>query len=107
MALLAAACGDGAADTAAADAAVAQAEAAEAEAAAMEADEARKALEGSMMVEAPEIREAEVAMGFNACCADMAFWRIPVDLGWWDDLNITIVPNSPTYYFAAGAEAIA
>ncbi len=105
LALLPAACGDGAADTAAADAAAAQDEAAEA--AATEADEAQKALEGSM-VEAPDIREAEVAMGFNACCADLAFWQIPVDLGWWDDLNITIVPNSPTYYyFAAGAEAIA
>ena len=59
------------------------------------------------MVEAPEIREAEVAMGFNACCADTAFWNIPLELGWWDDLNITIVPSTPTYLFISGAEAIA
>ena len=70
--------------------------------------EAQKALEESMMVTAPEIREAEVAMGFNACCADAAFWQIPLELGWWDDLNITIVPNSPTYhFFTASADAIA
>ena len=114
MALLAAACGDdGAVETTAADAAGAQPESvqpesAEAEAAPAEADEAQKDLEESTMVEAPEIREAEVAMGFNACCADVAFWQIPAELDWWDDLNITIVPNSPTYhYFASGAEAIA
>ena len=93
--------------------AAAQAEAAAmaeeaAEAAAMDAADAQKALAEAMMVEAPEIREAEVAMGFNACCADSAFWQIPLELGWWDDLNITIVPNSPTYhFFTASADAIA
>ncbi len=88
-----------------AEAAAAQAAADAAEAA---AEDAQMTLEASMMVTAPEIREAEVAMGFNACCADSAFWQIPVDLGWWDDLNITIVPNSPTYhYFTASADAIA
>jgi hypothetical protein len=95
------------ADAAAQAEAAAAAEAA-AEAAAMEADEAQQALAMSMMVDAPEIREAEVPMGFNACCADSSFWQIPVELGWWDDLNITIVPNSPTYhYFTASADAIA
>ena len=93
---------------AATQAAAAAAAEAAAEAAAMEADDAQKALAESTMVDAPEVREAEVAMGFNACCADSAFWQIPVDLGWWDDLNITIVPNSPTYhYFTASADAIA
>ena len=92
---------------AATQAAAAAAAEAAAEAAAMEADDAQKALAESMMVDAPEVRQAEVAMGFNACCADSAFWQIPVDLGWWDDLNITIVPNSPTYhYFTASADAI-
>ena len=95
-------------EEAAAQAEAAAAAAAEAEAAAMEAADAQKALEEAMMVEAPEIREAEVAMGFNACCADSAFWQIPLELGWWDDLNITIVPNSPTYhFFTASADAIA
>ncbi|MDE0131367.1 MAG: hypothetical protein OXQ32_03790 [bacterium] len=95
-------------EEAAAQAAAAEAAAEAAEEAAMEAEEAQKALEEAMMVEAPEIREAEVAMGFNACCADMAYWQIPVELGWWDDLNITITPNSPTYfYFTASADAIA
>ena len=75
--------------------------------AAAENDEAQQEPEESMMVEAPEIREAEVAMGFNACCADTAFWNIPLELGWWDDLNITIVPSTPTYHFISGAEAIA
>ena len=129
LALLAAACGDdgdGAADTAATDAAAPQTQATEPEPAAgepadtqepeqarepadtKEPDEVQEALEGSLRVDAPEIREAEVAMGFNACCADVAFWQIPLELGWWDDLNITIVPNSPTYlYFVSGAEAIA
>ena len=93
--------------------AAAQAEAAaEAEAAAAAAADAAAAaqeeLEMAMMVEAPEIRAAEVAMGFNACCADSAFWQIPLELGWWDDLNITIVPDSPTYhFFTASADAIA
>ena len=92
---------------AATQAAAAAAAEAAAEAAAMEADDAQKALAESMMVDAPEVRQAEVAMGFNACCADSAFWQIPVDLGWWDDLNITLVPNSPTYhYFTASADAI-
>ena len=129
LAWLAAACGDdgdGAAVTTATGAAAPQTQATETEPAAgepadtqepdqareaadmKEPDEVQEALEGSMTVDAPEIREAEVAMGFNACCADVAFWQIPLELGWWDDLNITIVPNSPTYlYFASGAEAIA
>ena len=95
-------------EEAAAQAAAAEEAAAAAEEAEMAAMEAQKALEESMMVTAPEIREAEVAMGFNACCADMAYWQIPVELGWWDDLNITITPNSPTYYyFTASADAIA
>ncbi|MCY3562861.1 MAG: hypothetical protein OXH26_02910, partial [bacterium] len=95
-------------EEAAAQAAAAEEAAAAAEEAEMAAMEAQKALEESMMVTAPEIREAEVAMGFNACCADAAFWQIPLELGWWDDLNITIVPNSPTYhFFTASADAIA
>jgi len=103
---LASACGDGA-DAPAPEAATAPTEVAEVEAAAAENDEAQQELEESIMVEAPEIREAEVAMGFNACCADTAFWNIPLELGWWDDLNITIVPSTPTYHFISGAEAIA
>ena len=93
---------------AAAQAEAAAAAAAEAQAAADAAAAAQEELEMAMMVEAPEIREAEVAMGFNACCADSAFWQIPLELGWWDDLNITIVPDSPTYhFFTASADAIA
>ena len=120
LALLVAACGadDVPADTSAADPAVAETEdapqaevAAEAEAAdeetALTTDEPRQTPDEAMMMEAPEIREAEVAMGFNACCADTAFWNIPLELGWWDDLNITIVPSAPTYHFTSGSQAIA
>ena len=120
LALLVVACGDGdeAADSTAADPVVAEAEdtapaeaapAAEAgaEEAAPTAEETRQTPDDAVMVEAPEIREAEVAMGFNACCVDTAFWLIPLELGWWDDLNITVVPNTPTYHFTSGAEAIA
>ena len=119
LALLVAACGDGddAADSTAADPVVAEAEVgvqaeatpapeADPEEAAPTTDQTRQIPDETLM-EAPEIREAEVAMGFNACCADTAFWQIPLELGWWDDLNITIVPNTPTYFFVSGAEAIA
>ena len=59
----------------------------------------------AMMVEAPEIRDAEVRMGIYPCCADLAYWQIPIELGWWDELNITIVPNQPTYhYFTSSVE---
>ena len=83
---------------AAAEEAAAEAEAAAAEAA-MEAEEAQRALEESRMVEAPEIPEVEVAMGIGTCCADFAYWQIPIELGWWDELGITIVPNTPTYWY--------
>ena len=84
--------------------AAAQAEAAAmaeeaAEAAAMAAEEAQMALEESRMVEAPDIREVEVAMGIGHCCADFAYWQIPLELDWYDELGITIVPNTPTYYY--------
>ena len=120
MALLVAGCGAGdeAPGTSAADPVAAEAETApqqegaavpeaDAEEAAPTADETGPLQDEAMMMEAPEIREAEVAMGFNACCADTAFWLIPLELGWWDDLNITIVPNTPTYHFTSGDEAIA
>ena len=78
--------------------------AADAEAAAMDAQDA---LAMASMVEAPEIRAAEVAMGIYPCCADLAYWQIPIELGWWDELNITITPNSPTYhYFTASQEIV-
>ncbi len=86
-----------AADAAAADAAAA-------EEAAMKAQEE---LEMASMVEAPEVRAAEVRMGIYPCCADLAYWQIPIELGWWDELNITITPNTPTYhYFTASQEIV-
>ncbi len=78
-----------------------------AEAAAADAEQAQMELEMASMVEAPEIRAAEVAMGIYPCCADLAYWQIPIELGWWDELNITITPNSPTYhYFTASQEIV-
>jgi len=86
-----------AADAAAADAAAA-------EEAAMKAQEE---LEMASMVEAPDVRAAEVRMGIYPCCADLAYWQIPIELGWWDELNITITPNTPTYhYFTASQEIV-
>ena len=73
----------------------------------MKAAEAQDMLAESMMVEAPEIRTADVRMGIYPCCADLAYWQIPIELGWWDELNITITPNQPTYhYFTASQEII-
>ena len=73
----------------------------------MKADEAQSMLAESMMVEAPDIRAAEVRMGIYPCCADLAYWQIPIELGWWEELNITIAPNQPTYhYFTASQEII-
>ena len=83
---------------AAAEEAAAAAEAA-ADAAAMEAEEAQRALEESRMVEAPTIPDVEVAMGIGTCCADFAYWQIPIELDWWAELGITIVPNTPTYWY--------
>ena len=61
----------------------------------------------TIMVEAPDIRAADVRMGIYPCCADLAYWQIPIELGWWDELNITITPNQPTYhYFTAFQEII-
>ena len=46
-------------------------------------------------------------MGIYPCCADLAFWQIPIELGWWDELNITIKPDQPTYhYFTASQEIV-
>ena len=92
------------ADEAAAMAADAAAMAEEAE---MQAEEAQMALEESMTVTAPEIRAAEVAMGIYPCCADLAYWQIPIELGWWEEWGITITPNQPTYhYFTASQEIV-
>ncbi len=78
-----------------------------AEEASMMAEEAEMALAESMMVEAPEIRAAEVAMGIYPCCADLAYWQIPLELGWWEEWGITITPNQPTYhYFTASQEIV-
>ena len=50
---------------------------------------------------------ATVYMGIYPCCADFAFWQIPIEKGWFKELNITITPNSPTYhYFTASQEII-
>ncbi len=104
---------DAAAGGADADAALADAQAAaaaaeaDAAAAADAASQAQMELEMASMVEAPGIRSAEVAMGIYPCCADLAYWQIPIELGWWDELNITITPNSPTYhYFTASQEIV-
>ena len=71
------------------------------------AEEAQMALEESMMVTAPEIRAAEVRMGIYPCCADLAYWQIPLELGWWEEWGITITPNQPTYhYFTASQEIV-
>ena len=81
--------------------------AAMAEEAEMAAQEAQMALEESMMVTAPEIRAAEVRMGIYPCCADLAYWQIPIELGWWEEWGITITPNQPTYhYFTASQEIV-
>ena len=78
-----------------------------AEEASMMAEEAEMALAESMMVEAPEIRAAEVRMGIYPCCADLAYWQIPIELGWWEEWGITITPNQPTYhYFTASQEIV-
>ena len=81
--------------------------AAMAEDAEMAAEEAQMALAESMMVTAPEIRSAEVRMGIYPCCADLAYWQIPIELGWWEEWGITITPNQPTYhYFTASQEIV-
>ena len=78
-----------------------------AEEASMMAEEAETALAESMMVDAPEIRAAEVRMGIYPCCADLAYWQIPIELGWWEEWGITITPNQPTYhYFTASQEIV-
>jgi hypothetical protein len=78
-----------------------------AEEASMMAEEAEMALAESMMVTAPEIRAAEVRMGIYPCCADLAYWQIPLELGWWEEWGITITPNQPTYhYFTASQEIV-
>ena len=88
-------------------AAMADEAAAMAEEAEMQAEEAQMALEESMTVTAPEIRAAEVAMGIYPCCADLAYWQIPIELGWWEEWGITITPNQPTYhYFTASQEIV-
>ncbi|MDE0375417.1 MAG: hypothetical protein OXK16_05575 [bacterium] len=80
--------------------------AAMAEEAEMAAEEAQMALEESMMVTAPEIRAAEVRMGIYPCCADLAYWQIPIELGWWEEWGITITPNQPTYHYFTGTQEI-
>ncbi|MCQ3803133.1 MAG: hypothetical protein OXC98_05950 [bacterium] len=104
----AAAAGDAEAQAALAEAqAAADAAAAEAAAAEAAAEQAAMELEMASMVEAPEVRAAEVRMGIYPCCADLAYWQIPIELGWWDELNITITPNTPTYhYFTASQEIV-
>ncbi len=71
------------------------------------AQEAGDLLEQMTTVTAPPIRDADVRMGIYPCCADLAYWQIPIELGWWDELNITILPNQPTYhYFTASQEIV-
>ena len=87
-----------------AEAEAAAAAAADAEAA---AEKAAMELEMASMVEAPEIRQAEVRMGIYPCCADLAYWQIPIELGWWEEWGITITPNTPTHhYFTASQEIV-
>ncbi len=104
----AAAAGDAEAQAALAEAEeAAAAAAADAAMAAEEAEAAQMALEEASMVTAPEIRQAEVRMGIYPCCADLAYWQIPLDLGWWEEWGITITPNQPTYhYFTASQEIV-
>ena len=34
-----------------------------------------------------------VRFGFSPCCADFAFWQIPIEKGWFEELGITIAPE--------------
>ena len=71
------------------------------------AEKAAMELEMASMVEAPVIRQAEVRMGIYPCCADLAYWQIPIELGWWEEWGITITPNTPTHhYFTASQEIV-
>ena len=56
----------------------------------------------SELLEMPSIRSGEVHMGIYPCCADLAFWQIPIQLGWWQGLNITLSYS----YFTSSQEII-
>lgn len=70
------------------------------------AREAEETLTEMTTVTAPEIRASDVRMGIYPCCADIAYWQIPIELEWWKDLNITILPNQPTYHYFTAAQEI-
>ena len=49
---------------------------------------------------------ATVRMGIYPCCADLAFWQIPIEKGWLEDLNIRIDPPGG-HMFVTSSETVA
>ena len=53
----------------------------------------------TVVVETPGIPEASVRIGFYPCCADFSLWQIPIEKGWFEELNISIGSDSHLYSF--------
>ena len=41
----------------------------------------------------------EVRFGLYPCCPDLAFWQIPIEKGWFEELGITIAPEGGASLF--------
>ena len=56
--------------------------------------------QSTVVVEPPGIPQSSVRMGIYPCCADLSLWQIPIEKGWFEELNISMGSGSP-HYFAA------
>ena len=55
----------------------------------------------TVVVEPPGIPEASVRIGFFPCCTNFSLWQIPIEKGWFEELNISMGWDSPQYFVNA------
>lgn len=57
--------------------------------------------QSTVVVEPPGIPQSSVRMGIFPCCADLSLWQIPIEKGWFEELNISMGSGSPHYFTAS------
>ena len=59
----------------------------------------------TVVVEPPGVPDASIRMGIYPCCADLSLWQIPIEKGWFEELNISMASGSP-HYFSVSQETL-
>lgn len=59
--------------------------------------------QSTVVVEPPGIPQSSLRIGLYPCCSDLSLWQIPIEKGWFEELNISIGSDSP-HHFSSSVE---